>query len=99
MFTTAENEPDVMILASQSELKHLILVFQVCYSLHDYETRDHEIKALVKCMEGTGMKNATILTCNENGTEERNGLRIDIKPVWRFLLEEYKDPPTSCGNN
>jgi len=61
---------------------------QVCYSLHDYETRQREIRALHRCMEETGIQNGFILTYNEQGVDKSNGHRIEIKPVWRYLLEE-----------
>lgn len=61
--------------------------FQVTYSLSEYEARKRETRALVRCMEETGLRNGTILTYNEQGTEEINGSRIEIQPVWKFLLE------------
>jgi predicted AAA+ superfamily ATPase len=42
-------------------------------------------------MEETGLLNGTILTYNEQGSEEINRSRIDIIPVWKFLLEENRD--------
>lgn len=63
------------------------MAIQVCYSLNDYETRNREIRALKKCSEELRLKNATILTYNEQGSEKINGLRIDIRPVWKYLLE------------
>jgi predicted AAA+ superfamily ATPase len=64
------------------------MAIQVCYSLNDYETRNREIRALKKCSEELGLKHATILTYNEQGSEKINGLRIDIRPVWKYLLKE-----------
>ena len=61
--------------------------FQVSYSLNDYETRHREIRALQKCMEEMGLKNGMILTYNEQGVEQTNEYRIDIVPVWKYLLE------------
>ena len=62
--------------------------FQVSYSLNDYETRHREIRALQKCMEEMGLKNGMILTYNEQGVEQTNEYRIDIVPVWKYLLEK-----------
>jgi predicted AAA+ superfamily ATPase len=61
--------------------------FQVSYSLNDYETRHREIRALQKCMEEMGLKNGMILTYNEQAVEQTNEYRIDIVPVWKYLLE------------
>jgi len=60
--------------------------FQVAYSLNDPETRQREIKALVKCAEEMNLKKATIITYNETGSEKIENLCIDIIPLWKFLL-------------
>ena len=63
---------------------------QVCYSISDPETRQREIKSLLKCAEEIKLKEGYILTYNEEGSEKINGVEIKIIPVWKLLMNsEY----------
>ena len=61
--------------------------YQVCYNLSDPETRQREMKALVKCTEELGLNEATIITYNETGSEQYKNTHITIIPLWKFLLK------------
>ncbi|MFW3147318.1 MAG: ATP-binding protein, partial [Thermoplasmatota archaeon] len=47
-----------------------------------------EIKGLVEALGSYGLENGLILTYDEEGSMEVGGKRIDIKPVWKWLLEK-----------
>lgn len=82
-YMTAGNlEVDFLIKQGQ-KMEGLI---QVSWSLEDKKTRQREIRALSHSMEETNINHATILTYNEEETEEIKGRVIQIMPVWKWLL-------------
>lgn len=62
------------------------LLIQVCESMRDPQTRNREIAALSDAMSELGLKQATIVTRNEEEQVKIMPGTIDIVPVWRFLL-------------
>jgi predicted AAA+ superfamily ATPase len=62
------------------------LAIQVSYTLADPETRQREIKALVKCAEEMKIKQGYILTYNEEGVNKIGKMEIIIIPVWKYLM-------------
>lgn len=65
--------------------RSLILV-QVCGSLTEPRTRKRETAALTEAMAELGLKTGTIVTRNEEEQIKSDGGRIEVVPVWRFLL-------------
>jgi len=63
------------------------LLFQVCYSVSNFETRKREVVSLLAAMKELKIKNATIITYDEEGTIEEDNKLISIVPVWKFLLK------------
>lgn len=60
---------------------------QVSYSLTDNETFDRETKALVKFSSIVPCSRLMIITRDEEHTIELEEQRIEIIPVWKWLLE------------
>ncbi|MFH1917003.1 MAG: ATP-binding protein [Nanoarchaeota archaeon] len=69
-----------------SEGKKITDLIQVCSSMSDDKTRQREIKALLAGLEMAGMKEGVVITKDETGTIEENGMRIRILPLWEWLL-------------
>jgi predicted AAA+ superfamily ATPase len=67
--------------------KSKVEAVQVCYDLEAIETREREIKALVKCMEEFGLKRGKVITFDYEGEERIGNMDIEYQPAWRFLLE------------
>lgn len=67
--------------------ENVLSAYQVSYTMADPETRERETKALIKCAKELQLKEATIITYNETGSEQINGIQINIIPIWRFLLQ------------
>ena len=63
------------------------LAVQVSMALSSSETQEREVRALVKLAEVFDLKESLILTMDEERTIEAEGVRIMVKPVWRWLLE------------
>ena len=63
------------------------MAIQVSYSLEDPETRKREINALSLLHKAFPLKKALVITYDEEGIMETNGLTIEIVPVWKWLLQ------------
>lgn len=60
---------------------------QVSYSLTaDPETAEREVKALLDLPDYLGIEKRIIVTKEEERTIERNGRRIEVLPLWKWLL-------------
>ena len=61
---------------------------QVCYDMSDIQTSEREIKGLIKLHSFEPLQKALIITRNEEGLlQKENGLIIEVKPIWKWLLE------------
>lgn len=63
------------------------LAVQASYSIQDDDTRNREVNALVALDKLKPLKKACIITFDEEDTLEVNGLKIDIVPIWKWLLK------------
>ncbi len=63
------------------------MAVQVSVSINDPETYRRETRALVKLKAYCGCRQCLILTMDEEKIVEENGVTIDVKPVWKWLLE------------
>lgn len=63
------------------------LAVQASYSIQDDDTRNREVNALVALDKLKPLKKACIITFDEEDTLEVNGLKIDVVPIWKWLLE------------
>jgi Predicted ATPase (AAA+ superfamily) len=64
------------------------LAIQVSYSLSDEVTLQREKKALIKLSEIQDIQNMEIVTWDEEGIIEENGMTISITPVRKWLLKK-----------
>jgi predicted AAA+ superfamily ATPase len=62
------------------------LAVQVSASLADSHTRSREVTALKEALRELGLPSGTLVTLEEEGLIEEDGLRIEVVPAWRFLL-------------
>lgn len=78
--------PDTEVDFALREGRELAQLIQVCFTLHDPDTRKREMKALIKASEATGCRDLLILTWDEVGEEQVGKLHIRIEPIWRWML-------------
>lgn len=71
------------VLKEDLEVSDLI---QVCYDMSEPSTRKREVSSLRKAMDEFGLGHGTIVTPNEEGTEEVDEGEIRIVPMWKWLL-------------
>lgn len=61
---------------------------QACYNMSDLQTSEREINALVKLHAFEPLQRAIIITRDdETVIQKDNGLIIEVKPIWKWLLE------------
>ena len=64
------------------------LGIQASYRMSDEATLEREVKALAALHSFKPLRQAIIITYEDEGTMEYNGLEIELKPVWKWVLGE-----------
>ena len=62
--------------------------FQVCRELTD-ENRRRETGGLIAACRRLNVTEGTILTDDQEWEEEAEGIKISVRPVWRWLINKY----------
>src|SRR3989338_2177829 len=65
-------------------------LLQVCYDLTGPDVEQREVKALLEAGKELGVSNLVILTWNEEREITKDGLTIQVRPLWKWLLEDEK---------
>ena len=52
------------------------------------DTRNREVTALLKLNAYKPLKRLLVITYSEEDTFEKDGLTVEIVPVWKWLLDE-----------
>ena len=60
----------------------VVELMQVCYDIADPDVEQREIKALVEAGKELDAKELSVLTWNEKCVVEKDGLTINVKPLW-----------------
>ncbi len=68
-------------------------LIQVSYDISSEKTFKREIKALVSASVKTGCSNLLLLTQSEESIIQVDGLTIEVKPVYQWLLTEEEMSP------
>ena len=63
------------------------LLVQVCESMAEPQTRKRVVTALGETMVELGLKTGTIVTRNKEEEIKVDGGKIEVVPIWRFLLD------------
>ena len=77
------------VLKQGAKVEQLI---QVCYDPEDFNTKERELKALVKASKELMCDNLLVITWDYEGEEEFSWFgtarKIEFVPLWKWLLEE-----------
>lgn len=65
--------------------KHLV---QACFSLRDPLTKKREVSALLQAMDELDLKAAVIVTLEEEDAIEKDDRKINIIPIWKYLVQD-----------
>ena len=63
------------------------IAIQASYDIADEATRDREVNALAQLNALEPLKQAFIITYDQEDLIERNGLSISVVPIWKWLLK------------
>jgi len=61
-------------------------LIQVCYDIEDFNTKEREVKSLIKVSKLLKCKNLLIITWDFEGNEKFKGENIRFIPLWKWLL-------------
>lgn len=61
-------------------------LIQACYDIRDFNTKDREIKGLLKASEELKCNNLLVVTWDYESEEKAEGKKIIFKPLWKWIL-------------
>ena len=67
------------------EKNEIILAIQVCYDLNE-ENKGREFGGLVEALDKFNLNEGLLLTFNQEDKESINGKKINILPVWKWMI-------------
>ncbi|MDR7129045.1 putative AAA+ superfamily ATPase [Algoriphagus sp. 4150] len=82
-YSDQSHECDFVVLRGEGRP----MPIQVCWSMEQLRTHDREVKGLLKACKYADVKEGLILTLEESGSWEQDGVTIRMMPVWRWMLE------------
>ena len=77
---------DSVVTAIIKDERNVIEAIQVSYSLKDISTRKREIEGLLEALREFNLSKGIILTYDESDIIQAEEKKIDIIPVWQWLL-------------
>lgn len=82
-FYSGKNECDFVI----KDGNHIRSAIQVCRTLQDDQTKQRELGGLLEAIETYKLTEGLILTEDDEKTLKLDNITVNIKPVWKWLLE------------
>lgn len=83
-YKTSDNKEVDFVVVKKGKVEQLI---QVCYDISDYQTKEREIKSLIKASQELKCNNFLIITSDYEGEEKIGDKKIKFIPLWKWLLE------------
>jgi predicted AAA+ superfamily ATPase len=62
-------------------------LIQVCYDLSSPDVEEREMRALFEAGKELDVVNLTILTWNDRREMEKDGMIIQVIPLWKWLTD------------
>lgn len=81
-----KNNREVDFLVKDNQTAEILI--QVCWDLSNESTRKREVRGLVEAMEEFDMSEGLILTDDEEGVIKEGNKVINIKPAYKWVLEQ-----------
>ncbi|MEK7167166.1 MAG: ATP-binding protein [Patescibacteria group bacterium] len=72
------------VVKQDLKIKQLI---QVCYNIENYDTKQREIKSLIKASNELKCSNLLVITDDYEGEEKIKGKKIKFVSLWKWLIE------------
>jgi len=71
------------VLKDGTKVKQLI---QVCYNIDDMNTKERELRSLLKAMDEFKLNDGVVITEDFEDEEKIDGKKVFYKPIWKWLL-------------
>lgn len=71
------------VLKEGTKVKQLI---QVCYNMDDMNTKERELRSLLKAMDEFKLKDGVVITEDFEDEERIDDKKVFYKPIWKWLL-------------
>jgi uncharacterized protein len=78
-----QEEVDFVVVHT-AQVEQLI---QVCYNIENIDTKNREIKSLIKAMRSFKLKEGLIITDDYDSVEIIDNEKIIFKPLWKWLIQ------------
>ncbi|MFH1364989.1 MAG: ATP-binding protein [archaeon] len=95
VFNSLNKNNDVFYYSNNNECDFLLVknkivtkAIQVCYDLNE-DNKEREVIGLSEAMEKFKLNGGLLLTNNQEEEIKRDGKKIKVIPVWKWLLVEY----------
>ncbi len=85
IFYYSENGSEVDFLIKDG--KRVLSLIQCCFDISDYQTKERELKSLIRAGENLGCSDFRVITYDYESEERIDGKRVKYIPLIRFLLE------------
>lgn len=69
------------------ENKNIKQLIQVCYDINAPDTKEREVRALIKMSKELRCNNLMVITMDYEGKEKVNGKEIKFTALWKWLLD------------
>ena len=71
------------VIKENRRVKYLI---EICYELDDFNVKNKHINKVFRAMEELKLREGVIITWDDEDLIEKNGKRIKVIPLWKWLL-------------
>jgi len=82
-YKTSDGKEVDFVLKNDSGVEQLI---QVCYDISDFETKERELRAMIKASKELKCDNLQVITWDYEGEEEFKGKIIRFVVLWKWIL-------------
>jgi len=82
-FTSNGGEVDFVIKKG----KKILTLLQCCFDVNDYQTKERELKSLLKASKTLSCSDLKVITYDYQAEERIAGKRIKFMPLWKWLLD------------
>jgi len=82
-FTSNGGEVDFVIKKG----KKILTLLQCCFDVNDYQTKERELKFLLKASKTLSCSDLKVITYDYQAEERIAGKRIKFMPLWKWLLD------------
>jgi predicted AAA+ superfamily ATPase len=86
--SVTKEEVDFLIKEGKS-VKQLI---QACYDISNFNTKEREVKALIKASKELECRNLLVITWDYESEERLGGKNVKFTPLWKWLLAQPASP-------